>query len=67
MALAIGLPSRYHWFPLALLELSVTLPPAQKVVGPDAPTVGVAGIGLTVTVVPLEGALLHPLAVTTTV
>ena len=33
----------------------------------DAPTVGVAGIALTVTDVPLEGALLQPLAVTTTV
>jgi hypothetical protein len=41
--------------------LSVTDPPAQNVVGPEAVTVGVAGFALTVTTV---GALvaLHPLA-----
>lgn len=37
--------------PLALDELSVTLPPWQNVSGPLAETVGVAGNGLTVTVV----------------
>src|SRR5258707_1253806 len=107
----MGLPLRYHWFPVALLEARVTLPPAQKVVGPPggvawwlllgAPPrglplgypwlpgaglegglplpparrvsgppgvmVGVAGIGLTVTLVGAEGALLQPLAVTVTV
>ena len=31
---------------LALLEVSVTLPPAQKVVGPPGVIVGVAGMGL---------------------
>jgi hypothetical protein len=36
--------------PLALLEVSVTLPPAQNVVAPPAVIVGVAGVGLTVRV-----------------
>jgi hypothetical protein len=56
----------YHWLPLALLEVRVTFPPAQKVVGPPGVTVGVAGIGLTVTVVDADGALGQPLVVTTT-
>ena len=34
---------RYHWLPLAELEVSVTLPPAQNVVGPPGVTAGVAG------------------------
>ena len=58
---------RYHWLPDALLEVSRTLPPLQNVVGPPGVIVGVAGIGLTVTVVAADGALLQPLAVTTTV
>ena len=37
--------------PVALLDVSVTLPPAQNVVGPPGVIVGVAGTGLTVTVV----------------
>jgi hypothetical protein len=49
--------------PLALLELSETLAPVQKVVGPPGVIVGVAGIGFTVTVVALEGELVQPLAV----
>ena len=32
-------------------DVSVTLPPAQKVVGPDGVIVGTGGFGLTVTVV----------------
>ena len=48
---------RYHWLPLAALDVRVTLPPAQKVVGPPGVIVGVAGSGLTVTVVMAEGAL----------
>jgi hypothetical protein len=56
----------YHWFPLALLEVSVTLPPVQNVVGPPALIVGVAGVGLTVTVVDADAALGQPLVVTTT-
>ena len=63
----IGLPSRYHWLPLALLDVSVTLPPVQNVVGPPALMVGVAGIGFTVTVVGAEAALVQPLVVTVTV
>jgi hypothetical protein len=38
-------------FPEAEDEVSVTLPPEQKVVGPPAVIVGVAGVGFTVTVV----------------
>ncbi len=39
-----------HVFPDALDDVNVILPPAQKVVGPLAATVGVAGKGLTVMV-----------------
>ncbi len=56
----MGLPLLNHWLPEALLEVSVTLPPAQKVVGPPL-IVGVAGIGLTVTVVAAEAALVQEL------
>ena len=47
--------------------MSVTLPPGQNVVGPPAPIVGVAGIGLTVTTVAVDGALAQPPTVVTTV
>ena len=57
---------RYHWFPLALLDVSVTLPPSQNVVGPPGVIVGVAGIGFTVTVVAADAALEQPRLVTTT-
>jgi hypothetical protein len=40
---------RYHWFPLALLEVSVTLPPWQNVVEPFGVIVAVGGMGFTVT------------------
>jgi len=50
--------------PLALLDVSVTLPPLQNVVGPPGVIVGVVGIGFTVTVVAVEGELVQPLAVT---
>jgi hypothetical protein len=60
----IGLPFRYHWLPLALLEVSVTLPPSKKVVGPLGVIVGFAGTGFTATVVGAEEALLHPAVVT---
>jgi hypothetical protein len=43
-----------HVFPEAALEVKVTLPPEQKVVGPLAEIVGVLGVGFTVTVVPAE-------------
>jgi hypothetical protein len=46
----IGEPFRYHWLPVALLDVSVTLPPAQNVVGPPALIVGVAGMALIATV-----------------
>jgi hypothetical protein len=39
-----------HTLPVADEELKVTLPPAQKVVGPPGVIVGVAGIGFTVPV-----------------
>jgi hypothetical protein len=61
----IGEPSRYHWLPVALLEVSVTLSPAQKVVGPLALIVGVDGIGFTTTVVD-PAAEVQPLTVTVT-
>jgi len=60
-------PSLYHWLPVAEDEVSTTLPPAQKVVGPPAPIVGIDGIALTVTAVPPLAALEHPEAVTITV
>ncbi len=63
----IALPLRSHWLPDALLEVSVTLLPAQNVVGPLGVIVGVAGIGFTVTVVAADGALVQPLVVTVTV
>lgn len=43
-----------HKLPEADDEVSVTLPPWQKVVGPPALIVGVAGIGLTVTTIVFE-------------
>ncbi len=51
--------------PVALLDVRVTLPPAQKVVGPPGVIVGVAGIGLTVTFV-VPGADVHPMTVMVT-
>ena len=43
-----------QWFPEALLEVSVTLSPAQNVVGPLGVIVGVAGSGFTVTTTGIE-------------
>jgi hypothetical protein len=40
-----------HTLPLAELDVSVTLSPAQNVVGPDALIVGVAGATLNITFV----------------
>lgn len=51
-----------HVLPVAELEVSVTLPPEQKVVGPLAVTVG-EGLGLTVTVTG-DDVVLHVLSVT---
>ena len=49
-----------HKYVEAKLELSVTLPPAQKVVAPEGVIVGVAGTGLTVTVVGSDAVLRQP-------
>ena len=46
--------------PVALLDVSVTEPPVQNVVGPPAEIVGVDGIGFTVTDVAAEGELVQP-------
>jgi hypothetical protein len=43
----------------------VTLPPMQKVVGPEAVMVGVAGRALTVTIVAIDGTLWQPFALVT--
>ena len=56
----MALPSRNHWLPDALLDVSVTLPPAQNVVGPPALIVGVAGIGVAVTVTGADAGLEQP-------
>src|SRR5262245_37334308 len=61
----MALPSRYHWLPLALDEVRVTLPPAQKVVGPPGVMVGVAGVALTTTFV-VPAAEVQPFTVTVT-
>ena len=45
--------------------MSVTLPPVQKVKGPPALMVGVAGKAFTVTTVAAEEALWHPAALVT--
>jgi hypothetical protein len=47
------------------LEVSVTLPPAQKVNGPPADMVGVAGKAFTVTTVAADEALWQPEALVT--
>ena len=54
-----------HKYELPVLEVKVTLPPAQKVVDPLAVIVGVAGAGFTVTVVPALAALEQPEAFVT--
>jgi hypothetical protein len=46
-------------------EVKVTLPPAQKSVGPPAVIVGITGKALTVTDVTADVALRHPLALVT--
>ena len=48
-------------------ELRITLPPVQNVVAVATVTVGVAGVGFTVTVVAALGALGQPVVETTTV
>ena len=56
-----------HWLPEALLDVRVTLPPLQNVVGPPGVMVGVAGIAFTVTLCAVEGALVQPATVVVTV
>ncbi len=46
-----------HKYVTPALEVRVTLPPVQKVVGPPAVIVGCAGTGFTVTVLAAEGML----------
>ena len=46
--------------PLAALDVRVTLPPVQKVVGPPGVIVGVGGIGFTVTDVGVDTAEVQP-------
>ena len=47
-------PPGLHTLLVALVEVSVTLPPAQKVVGPPAEMTGAAGALFTVTTVGAE-------------
>jgi hypothetical protein len=56
-----------HTLPVAALDVSTTLPPGQKVSGPDAEIEGVDGIGLTVMVTAADGGLVHAPAVCVTV
>ena len=51
-------------FPEALLEVRVTLPPVQKVVGPPGVMTGVAGVGFAVTTTGAEVREVHPAATT---
>ena len=60
-------PSLYHWLPPAADDVSITLPPSQKVVALPADIVGLAGTRLTVTVVAADAGEEHPFAITTTV
>jgi hypothetical protein len=46
----VELPSD-HKFPFDSDDVNKTLSPAQKVIGPFAKIVGIAGVGLTITVV----------------
>jgi hypothetical protein len=49
-----------HRYAELMLDVSVTLPPAQKVVAPEAVIVGVTGMGFTVTVVGSDAVLRQP-------
>ena len=62
LAVVAPVDQRYE---VPALEVSVTLPPVQKVNGPPAVIVGVAGIVLTVTVVAAESAEVQPAAFVT--
>jgi hypothetical protein len=54
-----------HKYVVPALEVSVTLPPEQKVNGPPAEIVGVAGKAFTVTTVAADEALWQPEALVT--
>jgi len=56
-----------HRFPVEADEVSTTLPPAQKLRGPPAEIVGVAGVGVTVTFVAAEAGDVQPETVAVTV
>ena len=60
-------PPGVQTLPVAELEVKVTVPPWQKVVGPLGVIVGVAGVGLTVTTVGAEVAVQLLALVTCTV
>ena len=53
-------------FPIAEDEVSVTLPPVQKVAVPEVEIVGIDGIAFTVTTVSADEADEQPFAVTAT-
>ena len=55
VAPAIAVPPLYHWLPVADDEVSVVLPPVQKLSVPVI--VGVAGGGVTVTVATADAAV----------
>ena len=52
---------------MPLLDVNVTLPPWQNVVAEPAVTVGVEGVALTVTLIPLEAVLVQLFEVTVAV
>ena len=54
-------------FPVVAEDVRTTFPPAQKVRGPLAVMVGVAGSAVTVTIVPNDAADVHPPVVRVTV
>jgi hypothetical protein len=62
LAVVAPVDQRYE---VPALEVSVTLPPTQKVNGPPAVMVGVAGSAFTVTIVAAEAALWQPDALVT--
>ena len=59
VALFIGPPSRYHWFPVADEEVSNNEPPAQIVVGAF---IDMVATGLVLIVTAMLPDVVHPLA-----
>ncbi len=64
--LCVVAPPGVQTLSVALLEIKITLSPEQKVVGPPAVIVGVAGSGFTVTAMLLDAAEIQPPLSTTT-